>query len=113
MNKLRKGDTIQVMRGKEAGKVGEIEDVVVRKDKRGYTKIGVIVKGLNMVKKAQKPNPQFGIQGGITEFEKPIDVSNVMFMDKKMNVPTRVGFKIDKKNGKRVRFSKKSGEVID
>ncbi len=107
MNKIQKGDMVQVMRGKDAGKRAEVEKVILKEGKTS-----VIIKGVNVVKRAQKPNPQFGIQGGITEFEKPIDVSNVMIIDKKTDKPTRVGFKIDEKTGKKVRIAKKSGEVI-
>jgi len=107
MNKIQKGDMVQVMRGKDAGKRDEEEKVILKEGKTS-----VIIKGVNVVKRSQKPNPQFGIQGGITEFEKPIDVSNVMIIDKKTDKPTRVGFKVDEKTGKKVRIAKKSGEVI-
>ena len=91
-----------MMEGKDSGKRGEI--VLVLEGK-------VIVKGMNIVKKSQKPNPQLGLKGGIIEMEKPIDVSNVMLIDKKTDKPTRVGFKVV--DGKKVRFAKKSGETID
>ncbi|MFS8130797.1 MAG: 50S ribosomal protein L24 [Candidatus Dojkabacteria bacterium] len=107
MNKIKKGDLVQVMRGKDAGKRAEVERVILKEGKTS-----VIIKGVNVVKRAQKPNPQFGIQGGITQFEKPIDISNVMFVDKKTDKPTRVGIRVDEKTGKKVRFAKKSGEVI-
>lgn len=109
MKKIKTGDTVQVMRGKDAGKVGDVLKVVLSKE---TNQIKVVVKGVNVIKRAQKPNPQLGIQGGFIEFEKPIDISNVMFIDKKTNKPTRVGFKVDEKTGKRVRISKKSGEEI-
>ncbi len=101
MNKIKKGDTVQVMQGKDSGKRGEV--VLVLEGK-------VVVKGINIVKKSQKPNAQLGLKGGIVEMEKPIDVSNVMLIDKKSDKPTRVGFKVV--DGKKVRFAKKSGEVI-
>ena len=107
MNKIKKGDTVQVMRGKDAGKRGEVLMVVEK-----FGKMKVVIKDVNVVKKAQKPNPQLGIKGGIIEIEKPVDVSNVMVVDPKMDVPTRVTFKVDDKTGKKVRVAKKSGEII-
>ncbi|MEP7103710.1 MAG: 50S ribosomal protein L24 [Candidatus Dojkabacteria bacterium] len=107
MNKIKKGDLVQIMRGKDAGKRGEVDKLVIKE-----AKVGIIIKGINVVKRAQKPNPQFGIQGGIIEFEKPIDISNVMLIDKKTDKPVRVGFKVDDKTGKKIRVSKKSGEII-
>jgi large subunit ribosomal protein L24 len=62
------------------------------------------------VKKAQKPNPTLGIEGGIVQMEKPIDASNVMVIDPKSNKPSRVGFKIDEKTGKKTRIFKKSAK---
>jgi large subunit ribosomal protein L24 len=112
MVKIKKGDTVRVMRGKDAGKDGEVLRVVTKKKLNGAVSYKVVVKGVNIVKKSQKPNPQAGIQGGIIEFEKSVDMSNVMFLDKKLNVPSRIGFRVDEKTGKKVRFSKKSGEII-
>ncbi len=109
MNKLIKGDKVQVMRGKDAGKQGEIEAVIVDKDTK---QVKVLIKGVNIVKKAQKPNPSLGIEGGIIQIEKPIDASNVMLIDPKSKVPSRVGLKIDEKTGKKFRYFKKSGELI-
>ncbi|BCX14271.1 MAG: 50S ribosomal protein L24 [Candidatus Dojkabacteria bacterium] len=113
MNKIKVGDTVQVMRGKDAGKKGEVLKIVKTKNKKGDSVMKVVVKGVNIVKRAQKPNPQFGIPGGIIEIEKPIDISNVMYFDESVNSPTRIGFKIDEKTGKKFRISKKSGKVLD
>jgi large subunit ribosomal protein L24 len=107
MNKIIKGDKVQVMRGKDAGKQGEVEAVIVDKDTK---KVKVLIKGVNIVKKAQKPNPTLGIEGGIVQMEKPIDASNVMVIDPKSNKPSRVGFKIDEKTGKKTRIFKKSAK---
>lgn len=112
MNKIKKGDKVRVMRGKDAGKEGSVDKVIYKVDANGVKRIRIIISGVNVVKRSQKPNPQFGIQGGIIEMEKPVDVSNVMLLDTKTGKPTRVGFKVDEKTGKKVRFSKKSGEVI-
>ncbi|MCS7317069.1 MAG: 50S ribosomal protein L24 [Candidatus Dojkabacteria bacterium] len=108
MRKIKTGDFVQVMRGKEKGKRGKVLKVLVSKN--GSLK--VVVEGVNIVKKAQKPNPTLGIAGGIIEKNLPIDYSNVMLVDPKLNVPTRVGIIIDKKTGKKYRLLKKSGEKI-
>jgi large subunit ribosomal protein L24 len=110
--KIKKGDTVKVTRGKEAGKTGEVVKVIKKTNKDNIERILVVLKGINLVKRSQKPNPQFGIQGGIIEFEKPIDISNVSLVDSKTNQVIRIGFKTDEKTGKKVRVSKKSGEVI-
>lgn len=112
MNKLRKGDIVQVMIGKDAGKRGEVLSFSTKVNRAGITTYKVLVKGINMVKRAQKANPQMGIPGGIVESEKAIDISNVMFVDLKLDKPTRLGAKIDPESGKKFRYSKKSGELI-
>lgn len=111
MNKIRKGDSVQIMRGKDAGKRGEVLAIVAKADKKGNETFKIVVKGINIVKRSQKPNPQLGIKGGLVEMEKAMDISNVMLVDPKTDKPTRVGFKVDE-NGKKVRVAKKSGEVI-
>ena len=111
MNKIRKGDSVQIMRGKDAGKRGEVLAVVNKIDKKGHETFKILVKGINVVKRSQKPNPQLGIKGGLVEMEKAMEISNVMLVDPKTDKPTRVGFKVDE-NGHKVRVAKKSGEVI-
>lgn len=99
MNKIKKGDTVKVIAGKDKGKEGKVLSV---KDGR------IIVEGINMITKHTKPsagNPQ----GGIVNQEAAIDASNVMFVNK--GKVTRVGFEI--KDGKKVRVAKSTGEVID
>jgi large subunit ribosomal protein L24 len=113
MHKIKKGDIVQVMRGKDAGKKGEVLRVVKSRNKKGQEVLKVLVKGINMVKKHQKSNPQLGLPGGIIEIEKPIDVSNVMFYDEKAEAPSRIGFVIDEKTGKKFRISKKSGTILE
>lgn len=113
MRKIKKGDKVQVMRGKDAGKIGEvlaIKDVVMANKVK---KTLALVKDVNIVKKAQKPNPQLGIVGGMQQFEKPVDISNVMYFDEKSKSPSRIGFKVEEATGKKVRFAKKSGSVIN
>lgn len=100
---VKKGDTVVVIAGKDKGKKGKVLQVLPKKNK-------VIVEGVNMVIKHQKPNPQLQ-QGGRIEQEAAIHASNVMLWDKKANQGVRVGYKLE--NGKKVRVSKKTGEVID
>lgn len=107
-SKIKKGDTVQVMRGKDAGKTGEVLKVIYPVDE--YKNIKVVVKGTNIVKKNQKPNSILNTPGGIIEFERPIDISNVMLVEGGKAV--RVGYKLDEKTNKKSRISKKSGKNI-
>ena len=100
---VKKGDTVVVITGKDKGKKGKVLQVLPKKNR-------VIVEGVAMVTKHQKPNQQMQ-QGGRIEQETAIDASNVMIWDKKANQGVRVGYKLE--NGKKVRVSKKTGEVID
>ncbi|OGX79157.1 50S ribosomal protein L24 [Exiguobacterium sp. SH31] len=99
---VKKGDTVQVMSGKDKGKQGVILKAMPSKNR-------VVVEGVNVMKKHAKPS-QANPQGGILEIEAPIHVSNVMPIDPKTGKPTRVGFKVV--DGKKVRVAK-SGEVLD
>ena len=101
--KVKKGDQVIVLTGRDKGKKGEILKVL-RKENR------VIVQGVNMVKKHRKPTQQQ--PGGIEEKEASIHVSNVSLIDPKTDKPTRVGYTV-LKGGRKVRVAKKSGEVID
>ena len=99
--KIKKGDTVKVIAGKDCNAEGKVVSIDVKKHR-------VVVEGVNMITKHAKPstaNPN----GGIVRKEAPIDISNVMLVYK--GVPTRVGFKME--GDKKVRFSKKTGEVID
>ena len=101
--KLKTGDKVVVIAGKDKGKEGLITKVL-RADNK------VIVEGVNIVKKHNKPN---GADGGtITEMEAPIHASNVMIIDPKTKKPTRIGHSTDKK-GKKIRIAKKSNQKID
>lgn len=100
---VKKGDRVQVITGKDKGKQGVILAAYPSRER-------VVVEGVNIVKKHSKPS-QAAPQGGIIEQEAPIHVSNVMLLDPKTNEPTRVGHKIV--DGKKVRVSKKTGEIID
>ena len=101
--KIKKGDKVIVITGKDKGKTGEVTKVLVQENK-------VIVSGINMAKRHTKPSQESA--GGIISKEMPIQISNVAYVDPKTNKPTRLGVKIDK-NGRKVRVAKKSGEVVD
>ncbi|ADC89392.1 ribosomal protein L24 [Thermocrinis albus DSM 14484] len=105
--KLRKGDTVVVLRGRERGKVGKIIRVL-REEGR------VIVEGVNLVKKHVKAIPNVR-EGGIFEVEAPLHISNVMLVCPKCNKPTRVGFRIVQEGGtlRKYRYCKKCNENID
>jgi len=100
---VKKGDKVQVISGKDKGKQGVILAAFPKKNR-------VIVEGVNIVKKHAKPS-QANPQGGIIEKEAPIHVSKVMPLDPKTGTPTRIGYKIV--DGKKVRYAKKSGEILD
>jgi large subunit ribosomal protein L24 len=100
--RIKKGDKVVVIAGKDKGKTGE---VIAAMPKTGR----VIVEGVNTIVKHQKPTPKMQ-QGGRIEKEASIDASNVMLYSEKDKQGTRIGYKME--NGKKVRVSKKSGEII-
>ena len=100
--RIRKGDKVIVLAGRDKGKTGD----VLRVDPAANR---VVVQGVNVVKRHQRPTPMD--PGGIKNFEATIHVSNVAHIDPKSNEATRIGFKFE--DGKKVRFAKKSGEMID
>ena len=99
--KIKKGDTVKVIAGKDKGIEGKVISVDAKNSK-------VLVEGVNMVTKHTKPSAA-NQNGGIIQKEAPIDISNVMYVHK--GKATRVGFKMD--GDKKVRFAKSTGEVID
>lgn len=101
---FKTGDKVNVIAGKDKGKSGKILHVLRNKDK-------VVVEGINVVKKHQKPIAT-NQTGGIVEREHPIHISNIMMSDPKSGKSTRIGHEINK-DGKKVRISKKSNEKID
>ncbi|MDX2269397.1 MAG: 50S ribosomal protein L24 [Bryobacter sp.] len=105
--RLKKDDMVMVITGKDKGKTGRIIEV-------DRTLGRVIVEGVNMVKRATRPNPSRGIKGGIAEREASIHVSNVAILTSG-GVPTRIGSKVETVGGKtrRVRIARKTGEVLD
>lgn len=104
MNRIRKGDEIVVISGKDKGRQGTVLKVMA--DDR------VLVESINMVKKHTKPNPMRGVEGGIVEKEMPIHVSNVMLFNPVTHKGDRVGFKV-LEDGRKVRYFKSNGEVVD
>lgn len=100
---VKKGDKVKVISGKDKGKEGVILRVLPKENR-------VIVEGVNIVKKHARPS-QDNPQGGIITQEAPIHASNVMPIDPKTGEPTRVGYKFV--DGKKVRYAKKSGAVLD
>ena len=100
MRKIKKDDMVRVIAGKDKGRDGKVLSVNPETGK-------VIVEGINMVTKHQKAS-QANPQGGIVRSESPVDISNVMLLVD--GQPTKVGFKVE--DGKKVRFSKKTGKVI-
>ncbi len=101
--KIRKGDKVIVLTGKDKGKIGEVTKTLP-KERR------LIVGGINKIVKHVKPSRTSA--GGRIVTEAPLAISNVAMLDPKLQVPTKVGFKL-LDDGKKVRFAKKSGEVID
>ena len=100
--KIKKGDRVVVLTGRDKGKTGEVLKALPRDNK-------VIVQGVNVAKRHQRPTQTSG--GGIIEKEAPIHASNVAHIDPKDSKPTRVGFKkLD--DGTKVRIARRSGEVI-
>jgi large subunit ribosomal protein L24 len=104
MNKIRKGDQVVVITGRNKGRRGAVIEVLA--DDR------VRVEGLNMIKKHTKPNPQAGVQGGIVEREAALHISNVLLFNPSTQKGDRVGFKT-LASGKKVRIFKSNKEVVD
>jgi len=101
--KIKKGDKVIVLAGKDKGRTGEVMKMITDTNR-------AIVSGVNMVKRHTRPT-QYD-PGGIKDKEAPLHVSNLALVDPKSGEATRVGFKT-LKDGKKVRFAKKSGEVVD
>lgn len=104
MRKIRKGDDVIVIAGKDKGKRGSV--VTVSASDR------VVVSGVNMIKRHTKPNPNAGVAGGIVEREASMAMSNVLLFNPKTGKGDRVGFK-HLEDGTKVRFFKSNGDVVD
>src|SRR5690625_733002 len=100
--KIRKGDRVVVLSGKDKGRTGEVLRALPKEQR-------VIVQGVNTVTKHVRPSA--ASQGGIERIEAPIHVSNVAIADPRDGAPTRIGYKMD--GGRKLRFARRSGEMID
>jgi large subunit ribosomal protein L24 len=103
MNKIRKGDEVIVLTGKDKGKRGTVLRVLDGQ---------VVVEGVNRVKKAVKPNPMRGTQGGLMDKDMPVDISNVALFNPATGKGDRLGIRT-LEDGRKVRFFKSNGEVLD
>tara|TARA_B100000029_G_scaffold500246_1_gene571696 strand:- start:2759 stop:3076 length:318 start_codon:yes stop_codon:yes gene_type:complete len=104
MAKIKQGDEVVVVAGKDKGRRGTVIRV--------YTDDRVLVENVNVARKHQKPNPNAGVPGGIIEKEMPLDVSNVMLFNPTTQKADRVGYR-RLEDGKKVRFFKSNKEVLD
>ena len=104
MNKIKKGDEVIVITGKDKGRRGTVTNI--QADGK------VLVENINMVKKSQKPNPNQGVKGGIIDKEMPIQLSNVMLFNPATGKGDKVGIKTLEDSTK-VRYFKSNGEVVD
>ncbi|MDH3914573.1 MAG: 50S ribosomal protein L24 [Chromatiales bacterium] len=104
MNRIKKGDEVIVVAGKDKGRRGTV--LRIFDDER------VLIENVNVVKKHQKPNPNAGVQGGIIEKEMPLEASNVMLYNPVTQKGDRVGVR-KLEDGKKVRYFKSNGEVVD
>ena len=103
MNRIKKGDDVVVIAGKDKGRRGTVLSVDNER---------VLVEGVNVVKKHQKPNPNAGVQGGIVDQERSIHMSNVMIYNPVTEKGDRIGIRT-LEDGRRVRFFKSNNEVVD
>ena len=101
--KIKKGDKVVVLTGRDSGRTGEVVQVMPKEER-------ALVRGVNMVKRHQRQT--MNQEGGIIQKEAPIQLSNLALADPKDGKPTRVGFKI-LEDGRKVRFAKRSGDLID
>jgi large subunit ribosomal protein L24 len=104
MEKIKKGDEVVVITGKDRGKRGTVLRVVDAEH--------LVVEGVNRVKKHQRPNPMKGQTGGIVDKDMPIDISNVALFNPQTKKGDRVGFKL-MEDGRKVRVFKSNGEMVD
>jgi large subunit ribosomal protein L24 len=104
MKKIKQGDEVAVLIGKDKGRRGTVLEVLDNNK--------VLVEGINVVKKHTKANPNAGVEGGIIDKTMPIDISNVMIWNPEKNRTDRVGFKIDK-DGKKARIFRSTGAMVD
>lgn len=111
MRKIRKGDKVQIVSGKDKGRIGNVLKLL-RKKKQPETGLWVVVEGVNVKKKHVKPNPQKEQPGGIIPQEAPMPVCKVALLDPTTGKQSKVGIKT-LADGTKVRYFKSSGEVVD
>jgi large subunit ribosomal protein L24 len=104
MNRIKQGDEVIVIAGKDKGRRGSVLRV--------YQDDRVLVENINVARKHQRPNPQAGVPGGIIEKELPLNISNVMVFNPATEKGDRIGFR-RLEDGRKVRFFKSNGEVVD
>lgn len=105
MKKIKKGDDVMVLTGKDKGKTGQVVRVIDEDDR-------VLVENINVAKKHQKGNPNAGVPGGIIEKEMPMHISNIALVNSATGKADRVGIK-QLEDGRKVRYFKSNGEVLD
>ncbi len=103
--KIKKGDTVEVVAGKDSGKRGRV--LVVDRDRER-----LVIEGVNMIKRHTRPNPQKNVKGGIVEREAPIHVSNVMVLSPDSGQRSKIGYRI-LDDGRKVRVAKVDGAILD
>jgi large subunit ribosomal protein L24 len=103
MKRIRRGDEVVVLAGRDKGRRGTVLRVLGER---------VVVEGINTVKKHQRPNPQKGVAGGIVDQEAPLHISNVALYNSVTRKPDRVGFRV-LADGRKVRVFRSNGEVVD
>ena len=105
MNKMRKGDEVIVIAGKDKGRRGTVLEIV--------DNARVLVEGINVAKKHTKPNPNMGVEGGILDREMPLHISNVLVFNPKTKKGDRVGIRVSDDGKTKERVFKSSGEAVD
>ncbi|MCJ7753631.1 MAG: 50S ribosomal protein L24 [Thermoanaerobaculales bacterium] len=103
--KIKKGDTVEVVAGKDSGKRGRV--LVVDRDRER-----LVIEGVNMIKRHTRPNPQKNVKGGIVEREAPVHVSNVMVLSPDSGQRSKIGYRI-LDDGRKVRVAKVDGAILD
>jgi len=104
MNKIRKGDEVVVISGRDKGRRGTVLQI--------FPDDRVLVEGVNVVKKHQKPNPNMGVPGGIVDREMPLDISKVLVFNPKTKKGERVGIRVNE-DGSKERIFRSGGETVD
>lgn len=104
MRKIKRNDQVIVITGKDKGKQGVVEKILIKQER-------LIVRGVNVMKKHQKPNPNLNRPGGIISKEMPIHISNVAILDPEANKASKVAFKLE--DGKRIRVYKSTQKPLN